>query len=176
MKKLVNNGEIVGGPFDSIVLYPAGEHPEAIKDSYIGFKGDKARGVLPVEVVGSCIIEDAQQSDFSLSEKAKQKKIDRVIELMIEKQDGAFSYGGVPINLSASSKAKINRIGSTPSAQRKVVPTLGRGATMLADSAAQQAISDAAAAYVQSIEDHAYDLIEALKAGNVPDIEAGWPE
>jgi len=104
-----------------------------------------------------------------------EESISEVIMLMQEKQNSSFLFGGKTISLNADSKAKINRIGMDPTAQRKVVPILGAGETFVADSSSQAALSNAASAYIQAVEDHAYDLIEDLKAGNSPDIEANWP-
>lgn len=176
MKKLVDDGnKIVAGPFHSITLVAGGSDENTPMDCYVCMDSSgKVKARLGLDTVGTCTIEDAEPSDFNTASKI-QTQINRVRDIMVARQGGEFLFNGVRINLSTESKAKINGVGANPANTRKVVPTLDPANAFTANSSAQTALRNAADAYIQSVEDHAYDLIEALKAGGNPDIEAGWP-
>jgi len=104
-----------------------------------------------------------------------QEKIDRVIDLMKEKQDGGIVFYGLPVATDNSAKGDLAGAKLKPKTKRKIVTRQGKGAKSEFSSVQVDALFDAVENYRQAVMDRAYDLLEAIEADPGTDIDTGWP-
>lgn len=107
-----------------------------------------------------------------------QKMKARVVQIMIEKQDGGVVFNGLPVSTNNSAIGDLMGAKLAPKASRKIVTRLGGGMKTILTSAQLDSLFNAVEKYRQDVMDKAYDLIVALDAAQDPttvNINVGWP-